>query len=658
MALARQYENLTLYFMARYLLLLLFLTALFAVCLDNLFAQIEEEPVEPPRAVYRAPLYYPPELQRDMISGTVVLDVTVLPDSTIGYIEVKESVPELDSLAIANVREWEFTPALRNGEPSTGVLTVEIDFVPEYIADEVEIPVSAPDLDVLYEKVDLYIEKQQEPFIHNLNSINLPAYNENYHLISWNRYTPIMRKNGFTILPSSTIPIHTFQNYFPLYEQKLTEHTWTFESRDYELPITFVDTYAGLGYLNMDYGHIRLAKNNFLDLENFQIGTAILFQDGYWMGTREKSSNYTLDVRLPLGNHTFSWNFLHVNQDIPPVKFRDQVEYLVNVSYSEKISEHSLTWHNPFLNLGFRYEKIRHDFTPLEIQDRRTTYQILLNRQFDWRQHYLDLTWEYFANADREDSDSLPFITDGSAVYGFKGEKLDLRTELLTGYIYDYYTHSTVDYHVSDNFTAGIGILDNSPWAEFDDYIRMIITRDLYSSLHLNSLIGEVRAIVGQRDYVQYGDINSSGNEALSTKDYTERSEGKGELTTQYISAEHRLKRSYGVTDWSLLSQLNAHLDNDLYFIPSYYGRINLECRYNLLHNNAITAGLVYHHTGEFETPLDRVESTNMLDGYIRISITKLFDIQADARNLLQSESLYGYPVAGLSITPLNCREI
>ena len=641
------------------LLLLLLITMLSALTGDlsacircDLLAQLNAEISEPPRAVYRAPLYYPPELQRDMIAGTVILDVTVLPDSTIGYIEVTESIPELDSLAIANVREWEFVPAIRNDEPVIGTLTVEISFVPEFFDEEEEIPVSIPDLEKLQDKIDRVIDKQQEPLKHTLSLVNLPAYNENYHLISWDRYQPYLHKNRFTIIPACTIPIHSFQNCYPLYEQEVTIQNWRFETRDYELPVTFVDAYAGLGYLNMDYGHIRLAKNDFLDLEDFRIGTSILFQDGYWMGMREKSSNYTLDTRLPVGPHTFRWYFLHINQDIPANKWRDQYEYLANVGYSEKISEHSLLWDNPVLNIGFRYEKLKYSDTPLEEQPERTLYQLMLKRDFEWRHHYLGLTWEYF---DLDDSEGIskPYLTEsfrdiGKIVYKYRNNNLDIWSENYSGNSYKYHTHSELNYRFSDYVTAGIGVLDNSPRTESYDYIRTIIARDLYSTVAWKSVIGDIRATLGERDYIQYGDTKAAGNSELNCRWDTNRNEPKQELTTLYIEGEHILMRSYGVTDWSLLSHLNARLDNELDYFPLYYGKVNLECRYNLLHDNAITAGLIYHYTGEFTTPHHIVESAEMLDGYIRISITRLFDIQADARNLLQSESLYGYPVAGI----------
>jgi len=73
------------------LLISLFSTILFSCIKCDLIAQELSNELTPPRIISRTTPIYPVELAEQEISGTVILDVTILPDSTIGYIEIVES---------------------------------------------------------------------------------------------------------------------------------------------------------------------------------------------------------------------------------------------------------------------------------------------------------------------------------------------------------------------------------------------------------------------------------------------------------------------------------------------------------------------------------------------------------------------------------------
>ena len=68
---------------------------------------------------------------RAKIQGTVVLEVVVLPDGTIGDVTVTKSLDPvfgLDAQAIAAARQWRFTPGTRFGEPVAVALAIELLF--------------------------------------------------------------------------------------------------------------------------------------------------------------------------------------------------------------------------------------------------------------------------------------------------------------------------------------------------------------------------------------------------------------------------------------------------------------------------------------------------------------------------------------------------
>ena len=87
--------------------------------------------VTTPRLLYDEPPKYTAEAMRARIQGTVWLEVVVLPDGTVGDIEVTKSLDRvfgLDEQAIAAARNWRFAPGTRFGEPVAVLVGLELFF--------------------------------------------------------------------------------------------------------------------------------------------------------------------------------------------------------------------------------------------------------------------------------------------------------------------------------------------------------------------------------------------------------------------------------------------------------------------------------------------------------------------------------------------------
>ena len=626
-----------------------------AACIRcDLLAQLDESALIPPRVLNRTPLYYPKELQSEMIMGQVILEVTILEDGTIGYLEVLQSIPELDSLAIANVREWTFQPAYRNEEPAIGLLRIDIDFLPEFLVEEhLEIDSLGVDLEKLQDRIEKYVKTQQEPVNQTLNLLNLPFYCENYHIISWQRTTPQIKRDQFTLIPSHTISSHIFQNYYPYYHFEAVRGIWNFSTKSYTLPVTFIEAYAGIGFLDMDYAHINLAKNNLFNAEDLMFSSSLLFQDGFWMGVNERNTNVALNVQYSFGRHRLLWNSLLLDQDIPQVKYFQQYEDYF-LSSKEKLSEHSLYWDNPYLIIGLRYESARFLHSPLEGEQKRTTYQVLLNRVLSWKNHQLELQWEYF-DTDETDRFSYPYLIGqhndiARAAYKFESNKLSFQSRFLSGYGFKYQTDNQLTYQTLDWLFWEGAILKSESRSVNMSEIRTFLESDLNTHLNLHTLWGDFRAGFGERNYRQYGYSYHYLDGFFLPEIRTEQRDERPEIeeSLRYLEGEYTLLKRFGATAWRFSGFASYNLERRLDYMPLWYGKTNLECRYNLLHNNAITAGLIYLYNDLYYTPYRVVDATNVLDGYLRISITELFDIQLDAKNILETESVFGYPVAGI----------
>ena len=88
-------------------------------------------PVLIPRVVKEAKPQYTADAMRARIAGTVMLEVVVLEDGTVGDVDVVQSLDPhhgLDERAIATVKQWQFTPGTRDGKPVAVLVTIEMTF--------------------------------------------------------------------------------------------------------------------------------------------------------------------------------------------------------------------------------------------------------------------------------------------------------------------------------------------------------------------------------------------------------------------------------------------------------------------------------------------------------------------------------------------------
>src|SRR5690606_39939973 len=62
---------------------------------------------------------YPALSRRLREQGTVLLEILILPDGTVGEVKIKESsgFKRLDDTAVKAVKQWRYTPARRGQEP-------------------------------------------------------------------------------------------------------------------------------------------------------------------------------------------------------------------------------------------------------------------------------------------------------------------------------------------------------------------------------------------------------------------------------------------------------------------------------------------------------------------------------------------------------------
>jgi len=87
--------------------------------------------VTTPQLIRQVKPQYTSEAMRAKIQGEVWLEAVVLPDGTVGKVEVTRSLDPvfgLDQEAIKAARQWRFTPGLRFGQPVPVLISISMSF--------------------------------------------------------------------------------------------------------------------------------------------------------------------------------------------------------------------------------------------------------------------------------------------------------------------------------------------------------------------------------------------------------------------------------------------------------------------------------------------------------------------------------------------------
>jgi protein TonB len=74
---------------------------------------------------------YTADAMRAKVQGTVVVECVVLPDGTVGKVDVIKSLDStfgLDQEAVKAAKQWRFQPGTRFGEPVAVLVTIELTF--------------------------------------------------------------------------------------------------------------------------------------------------------------------------------------------------------------------------------------------------------------------------------------------------------------------------------------------------------------------------------------------------------------------------------------------------------------------------------------------------------------------------------------------------
>jgi protein TonB len=83
---------------------------------------------QPPRPIKITRPQYPQEAFIKKVEGTVVVEILIDSTGKVVRARVLQSIPALDAAAIATVKEWQFSPAMKHGRPVSTIATAPVTF--------------------------------------------------------------------------------------------------------------------------------------------------------------------------------------------------------------------------------------------------------------------------------------------------------------------------------------------------------------------------------------------------------------------------------------------------------------------------------------------------------------------------------------------------
>jgi periplasmic protein TonB len=84
--------------------------------------------IQAPAIVKRVDPVYPDAAKMRRLSGVVILEVTVATTGRVQSLKVLQSSGVFDAAAATAVRQWQYSPLMLNGRPTSFVVTVSVQF--------------------------------------------------------------------------------------------------------------------------------------------------------------------------------------------------------------------------------------------------------------------------------------------------------------------------------------------------------------------------------------------------------------------------------------------------------------------------------------------------------------------------------------------------
>lgn len=571
---------------------------------------------------------YPKELAIKQIKATITAELLVKADSTYEFIRFIDTLPELEPYAKKALEGYSFSPATRKNLPIDSKIIVSVSFPPKSYS----ITQKKETFDPVKLKKDLeqYIVNEK---YHDNDSFFLNYYYPLQTHIKGNFFKKSIYKNDIFYEYSPFLNDNlVYQNYLPLYHYNYENGVNYLSIPEYSFAPTLIRAQMAMGENDIQYANISFKKDQLFGLNNLNIYSAFLAQNGQIPLISEKASNALISLNWKYNELTLKSKFLLINQDYSTRQINDyQFFKMAEDIITESSFDYQYSATYRFLYFGYRdkSQKIKtYNNDKLIYENKSLTLGLkdsLFYNKFDLSiQQNNDKIKRVFTNSlSTKDKNTLislsqaldfPILTFNNNLLYYSDNKVtSLSGKALVALSSS--VKSGINYAYQNDFTPNIF---NSQYLKTYDSQQIAL-----SLLFTNSLIDNESSLGIRKRYQSYKVIQEN------------------KQSEQYIFAELKNKITFSLFNQNIvISHLCEYQNTEtLYYNSELLNKLKVVVEHPMPRNNKISAGFDYYFASDFLAPQTVWSYTYVINTFVKFNITNLFDLTISVNNLNNSES-------------------
>jgi len=433
------------------------------------------------------------------------------------------------------------------------------------------------------------------------NRKNMVTHNKIYEV----PFQDFLRFNNIW-LTNTQVPIHAslhkLQNFGTIQNNN-------FNNEKYPYPVALTRFYAGIGDYKKDFAHITFLKDEFLTIKNLNFKGDYRGESDY-QNTQQKFADYFAQTEYSLHDFTLSAIYLSSDRELNPFYYTIDNDYYF---IYDRLGLFNLDLSWKFLYLTYFSSSINISAKSINDSFKHKQEAIALGTKLDFDIHQINLSTQYNNN------DNLI-----SLHYDINSNNYKFSTDTV---IYD----SMSKIYSSNDFTANIikniYVVGNARYSDLDnpDFDFQIVNhlRSYYAlGFGIKSNFSEkyyfdtyVKA--GQKNVIQYS--SNKLNEKFNTISYVT---DINVLVYKYM---------FNISNELLYDDFSKKFS----LLTAYYNTLNLSVTRLFAHDNKMTLGSRMYFLSSVINDYNQYVNANMcINLYLKIGITKIFDINVEINNL------------------------
>lgn len=448
--------------------------------------------------------------------------------------------------------------------------------------------------------------------LQNLMPFPYLMHRENNHYFAPFEQKQLLRWNGFTLHPSLVDQTRQYQSFAPLFNTRSSYAGYRFDNANYNLPAAFTEAWLGIGDYDMTHAVVRFHKALLLGAPQLSLEASYSGMAGQWYDQADKTANFNGHLR-----YSSPWGDMHlyhtaINEETGNYALHPENMTAGTVTHHD--IQTAVLWNTPYLNLGYRYQTADLNYNATE--QSLKVQSLLIGAKTRILNNQISISVEPTLQED-------DFIPVGTVDQRFSSSYFSTNNILHTSDDnWDLYSNGQLPLFswLAATWQARVR---NASYTQDDSWLDAINPVERFTAaagltflpraLNISVLAGKTETDY-RRDFLQ---INSQGS--LPWRRY-----------------------SLDLALWS------RYLPDPGSWLPTWQLNADAAIRLHLEHDNKVSLGANWLYASDYfikkmESNVETAYSTyaQNLDIYVKIQVSRLFDIEGRAVNVLNNTTLF-----------------